>query len=358
MQKESFEFLKKLLETQSPSGFEQGIQRVVKKRMSKFADTIEIDVHGNLIAAINPDAPVRVMLAGHCDQIGFMVTHIADNGYISFSPIGGLDPSVLPGSEVVIMTNEGPLPGVLGYTPVHLLPPAQRGGAIDMSRLWIDVGFDTPAAVKKRVSVGDPATVRLEARRLGKNVLSSPGCDDRVGLFVVMEALRLFRASVRGKKRFPVGLFAVSTVQEEIGLRGAKTSCYGIDPQVGIAVDVTHASDNPGADPKQVGTVKLGSGPTIARGPNINPVIEKLLIETAKKKKLKYQPLSSPGATGTDANMIQVSRSGVAAALLGIPNRYMHTAVELVDLRDLETSAALINETVLRITPKTDFRPS
>ena len=357
MNKESLDFLFKLLETPSPSGFEQPVQKVVRKRMAKYADTIKVDVHGNLIACWNPQGKVRVMLAGHCDQIGMMVNHIDDKGYLHFRAIGGIDPAVLPGAHVTVLTRDGSLPGVIGYKPIHLLSPAERGQAVDINRLWIDIGSKDGKESKARVNVGDPIVYRLGVQRLGKNIIVSPGCDDKVGLFVCMEALRLVAAQAPKKKTHPVALYSVSTVQEEIGLRGARTSCYGVDPLVGIAVDVTHASDNPGADPKTVGTVKFGNGPTIARGANINPVIEKLLVDTAEKKKIKYQPLSSPGATGTDANSIQISRSGVAAALIGIPNRYMHTTVELIDLRDLETASKLIAETVLRITAKMTFVP-
>lgn len=360
MQKESQDFLFKLLETPSPSGFEQDIQRVVKRRMSKYADEITVDVHGNLVASFNPDAKVRVMLAGHCDQIGLMITHIDDKGFVYFEQIGGIDASVLPGTQVEILAREGRIPGVVGHKPVHLVPAADRGKKMELSQLWIDIGADSKAAADKSVQVGDPVTYRLDPRRLGKHAVASPACDDKVGVFVVMEALRILSSRIKGaeKRRFPVALFAVSTVQEEIGLRGARTSCYGLDPQVGIAVDVTHASDNPGAEPKRVGTVKLGGGPTISRGANINPVVEELLVSTAKKKRIPYQPQSAPGATGTDANAIQISRAGVAAGLVGIPNRYMHTQVETVDLRDLEAAAKLIAETVMRISARTSFIPA
>lgn len=356
MKKDSLDFLHKLLETPSPSGFEQDIQRVVKKRMATYADTIDVDVHGNLIACWNPKGSVRVMLAGHCDQIGFMVTHVNDAGYIHFNTIGGIDPAVLPGSTLTILTKTKKIPGIIGHKPVHLLTPEERGRQVALSNLWIDIGAKNGEEARKLISVGDPITYKLGSTMLGDHIISSPACDDKVGLFVCMEALRIV-SQTQSKKKCPIALYSVSTVQEEVGLRGAKTSCFGIDPIAGIAVDVTHASDNPGADPKNIGTVKLGKGPTIARGSNINPILESLLVETAKKKKLSYQPLSSPNATGTDANAIQISRAGVAAALIGIPNRYMHTQVEVCDLRDLETAAKLIAETVVRITKRTSFIP-
>ncbi len=356
MDKAATDFLFRLLETPSPSGFETEIQQVVKKRASRFADEVEIDVHGNLIAVVNPSGKLRVMLAGHCDQIGMMVTHIDDKGYIYFGPIGGLDPTVIPGSRVSIHTRRGLVVGVIGNKPIHLLPESERGKRLELRHLWIDIGAKNGDEAKARVRIGDPITYQLGASRLGKTAITSPGCDDRVGTFVVMEALRLF-SEKRQAKKSQVALFAVSTVQEELGLRGARTASYGIDPAAGIAVDVAHASDNPGAEAKEIGTVKLGAGPTIARGANINPVLEKLLVDTAERLKIAYQPLGMPLASGTDANVMQVNRKGVAAALVGIPNRYMHTQVEVVDLRDLELAVRLVGETALAMTPNMNFVP-
>ncbi|MDD2943623.1 MAG: M42 family metallopeptidase [bacterium] len=357
MQKDQKDFLFSLLDTPSPSGFESAIQRVVRKRAEKYADTVEIDVHGNLTACVNPKGKVRVMLAGHCDQIGLMVTHIDDKGFLYVDQIGGIDAAVLPGTRLMIHGREKSIPGIIGHKPVHLVPANDRGKKIELSAVWVDIGAATAEEAKKVVAVGDPVTFAPYRELLGENILSSQGCDDRVGVYVVMEAMRIFAAEIKKKGSHPVALYAVSTVQEEIGLRGARTSAYGIDPQVGIAVDVTHASDNPGASAKEIGTVLLGQGPTIARGPNINPVLEGLLVETAKKKKLPWQSISAPRATGTDANAIQINRAGVAAALIGLPNRYMHSQVECVDLRDLQNAAQLIAATVLGISNKTSFIP-
>lgn len=360
MQKESYEFLEELLLTPSPSGFEQKIQKKIKKRMSRYADEIRIDVHGNLIAAFNPEAKVRVMLAGHCDQIGLMVHHIDEGGYLYINQIGGIDPVVLPGSPVVVHAESGPITGVIGHKPVHLTSAAERGRPVELSKIWIDIGAKNGTEARKLVSNGDAVTFNLSVRKLGSSsLIAAPGCDNKVGAFVVMEALRIVASKIKGKekKKFPVGVFAVSTVQEEIGLRGAQTSAFGIDPHVGIAVDVTHASDNPGADAKSIGTMKLGSGPGIARGPNINPVLEQIVRETAKKKKIPVQLYAAPRGTGTDANAIQVTRAGVAASLISIPNRYMHTSVEVVDIKDLEMAAKLIAETIMKISARTDFTP-
>lgn len=352
MRNASYEFLKAIQETPSPSGFEQPVQRIVRKYMEPFADGVQTDLHGNVIVALNPAKTPRVMLAGHCDQIGMMVNHFDDNGYIFFKQIGGLDPSVVPGSRVVVHTKHGPVEGVIGRKPVHVLKPEERGGKVELREMWVDIGAKNKKDAQRVVRVGDPITFRLEMVHLGQDLVTSPGFDNKCGTFVVMEALRL--CSIKNIK---CSLFAVSTVQEEVGLRGAKTSCFGIDPHVGIAVDVTHATDYPDIDKRVNGDIKVGRGPTISIGPNINPPLEAMLVRTAKAKRIAHQMEAAPGATGTDANAIQLTRAGVATALVGIPNRYMHTQVEIVSLSDLEGAAKLIAETVTKIDRRTNFIP-
>lgn len=353
MQKEPFDFLKKIEETPSVSGFEQPVAKIIRERMKRHADQITTDVHGNVIAVLNPKGKPRVMLAGHMDQIGLMVRHITDEGYIYFSAVGGIDATVLPGTRITVHNKRGAVEGVIGRKPVHLMKEEERGKAkIDMTELWIDIGVSSKEEALKQVQIADPVTFRLGLTRMGDDLITSPGLDNKVGAFVVMEALRLAKG-----KGLKCALYAVATVQEEIGLRGARTSCYGIDPLVGIAVDVTHATDNPGADKRMAGDVALGKGAVIDIGANINPVVSDLFIDTAKKRKVPHQLSGAPGATGTDANAMQISRSGVAAGLISIPNRYMHTQVEMVSLSDLEACAKLIAETVARIDARTDFTP-
>jgi len=354
MNKESKDFLYSLLKTPSGSGFEHKIQHVVKARMKKYADSIESDLHGNLIVALNPKAKRRVMLAGHCDQIALMIKHIDNDGFIYCSALGGIDSGVLPGTHVTIHTDKGEVKGLVGRKPIHMQSGEERSKMpLDLDGMWIDIGAKDKKEAQKKVQIGDIVTFKLEVTELANNLICSPGLDDKVGLFVAMEALRLCSES-----KISVALFSVSTVQEEVGLRGARTSAYSVDPEVGIAIDVTHASDNPGGGgPKSV-PCKLGAGPTIVRGPNINLVLEKMLIAAAKKAKIKWQPSPAAGLLGNDANSIQVSRNGVAAASLGIPNRYMHTQVEICSLDDLENSAKLLAAFIKSITPKTDFRPS
>lgn len=351
MQKEPFAFLKAIEETPSPSGFEQPVQRLIAKRMKPFADVIRTDVHGNLIVGLNPEGSPRVMLAGHTDQIGLMVKYIDENGYIFCVQIGGIDASVMPGSRVTVHATGGPIDGIIGRKPVHLMKAEERGQKSELRDMWVDLGLPMKD-VKKLVSVGDPITFRLGLDKLGKDYITSPGLDNKAGAWVVMEALR--RVSSR---KIGCALFAVATVQEEIGVRGATTAGYGVDPDVGIAVDVTHATDYPDLDKRTAGDVKMAAGPTITVGANCNPRLTELLISTAKAKRIPYQLEGHPSATGTDARAIQTTRGGVATALVSIPNRYMHTQVEMCNLTDLENAAKLLAETVAKITRRTNFTP-
>jgi len=352
VRRESLQFLKDLLSAPSPSGFEQPAQRVAKRYIGEHADEVRTDVHGNLIAALNLGGSPRVMLAGHCDQIGMMVRYINDQGYLYFSSIGGIDSAVLSGMRVLIHTEKGPIPGVIGRMAIHLLPPEDRGKLPETAKLWIDIGAKDKKHAEKLVSIADAVTFDVPVVELQQDLLTAPGIDDKIGSFVVMEALRLLAGTP-----LKCALFAVSTVQEEVGLRGAVTSTYHVHPDVGIAVDVTHASDYPAADKVKNGELALGKGPVIDRGANINPILAQMLLSTAKKAKIPIQVAAAPGGTGTDANAMQLSRGGVATGLVAIPNRYMHTPSEIISLGDAEKAAKLIAETVKQITPQLSFIP-
>jgi putative aminopeptidase FrvX len=355
---DSKEFLHQLLLTPSPTGAEQPIQRVVRENMKRYADIIDTDLHGNVIVAINPKAERRIMLAGHCDQIALMIRHISSDGFLYVSALGGVDVGALHAAKVTVHTESGPIPGVIGRKPIHAQSADERDKTKnDIEKIWIDIGARSKREAEKRVQIGDTATFELGVIELGNNLFSGPGLDDKVGLFVAMETLRACSTKKRALKNSSVGLFAVSTVQEEIGLRGATTSAYGVDPIVGIAIDVTNASDNPGNENTKATPCLLGAGPTIASGPNINPVVEKMLKAAAKKSRSPFQIAPSTRPLGNDANSIQTSRAGVAAAAIGIPNRYMHTQVEVCSYKDLDWATKIISQFVLSITPKTDFRP-
>jgi len=348
----SLEFLKQLLAAPSPSGFERPVQDVVRRYVSKFADEVRTDVHGNVIAAVNPGGSPRIMLAGHCDQIGMLVTHIDDDGFVYAQTIGGWDPQQLIGQRMTIWSQGGPVPAVIARKPIHLLTDEERKQVVQTKDLWLDIGARDKADAQQSVAIGDPVTLDLGFRSMKNNLASAPGMDDKCGLWVVIEALR--RAA---EMELTCGLFAASTVQEEIGLRGARTAAYGIDPQVGIAVDVTHATDCPTIDQRQLGVVKLGAGPVVFRGPNMNPVVVSGLIEAAERADLPVQPSASGRAQPNDSNAIQINRAGVAAGLVAVPNRYMHSAVEMISLEDIDHAATLLANYAASLKEDADFTP-
>jgi endoglucanase len=352
MNADALTFFKSLLATPSPSGYERPIQDVVRDYVASFADTVTTDTHGNVIVAKNPDAPMRVMLAGHCDQIGFLVTHIDKDGFIYLQPIGGWDAQVLLGQKLTIWSDDGPIFGVIARKPIHLLTPEQRKQVAEIKDLWLDIGAKDEADARAKVRIGDPVTLELGYHDMPNELASSPAMDNKAGLWVVIEALR--RVATGSLK---VGLFAVSTVQEEIGLRGARTSAYGIDPHMGVAVDVTHATDCPTIDKNQNGDIRLGKGPVIYRGPNMNPVVTQRLIDTAEAKKINFQLAAIGRATPNDANALQVTRAGMATGLVSIPNRYMHSPVEMISLPDMDRAADLLAETALSLGGEEDFTP-
>lgn len=353
MDKDAEQFLQELMDTPSPSGFEARIQDLVRRRMLAFTEDVETDVHGNVIGRLNRGAALRVMLAGHCDEIGFLVQHVTDKGFLHIVPVGGVDIPLMPGRRVYVHTEKKKVLGVIGKKPIHLMTDEDRKKVPKAHELWVDIGAKDKKDAEKKVSIGDIVTVAEGFSFIENGLAVSRAFDDKIGAFVVTETLcRLSRV-----KGLNVEVAAVSTTQEEIGLRGAKTSAFGIDPHVGVAVDVGFASDHPGVEKEIVGDVRLGGGPILHRGANINPVVGRLLVETAKKKKIPFQMTAEPRATGTDANVIQITRSGVAAALVSIPNRYMHTPVEIISLDDVENAVRLLEGFIRALKPGMDFTP-
>jgi tetrahedral aminopeptidase len=348
------QFLYDLLRTASPTGHEQPIQRKIHDRLKGIAHAIEPDVHGNLILSLNPQAKQKVMLAGHCDQIGFLVKYISPDGYIYLDKLGGADSGVILGERLVIHAKGGPIEAVVGRKPVHL----QQGTEVQQipvtNKIWLDVGARDDKQVRERVSVGDYVTFKLDVLELQGDLIAAPGLDNKAGLFVCLEALR--QCAQAGCR---VGLHVVSTVQEEIGSRGAATATNKLSPDVGIAVDVVPATDDPGYDlpPQQYVPCKLRGGPTISTGPNTNPVVERMLIDAAGRLDVPYQPDPSGKTAANDARVMQIADSGVAAASVGIPQRNMHTQVEIVSLSDIDAAVRLLVEFVRSVDEQTDFRP-
>jgi endoglucanase len=333
----SINFLKQLLLTPSPSGYEQRIQEVVRTWARPFADAVTTDRHGNVIAVRNPEGRPRIMLAGHCDQLALMVQHIDESGYLYVQPMGGWDMQILLGHRLTLWAADGPIPAVVSRKAPHLLTAEERKKIPEFTDIWVDVGARDRAEAERLVTPGDTITVELSCAELRNGLFTAPGLDDKVGVWTVMETLRLLQG-----KPLEAAVFCVSTVQEEIGLRGATTSAHSIHPAVGIAVDVCHATDTPGNEKKQLGDTRLGNGPVLFRGPNINPRVHERLVAAGKADQIALQVRGVPKATGTDANAIQLARDGVAAGLVGIPNRYMHSPVEVVSLKDLDNAARLL----------------
>jgi endoglucanase len=349
----SHALLEKLLITPSPSGFERPIQDVVRAWARQYADEVRTDRHGNVIAVRRgAEGGPRVMLAGHCDQIALMVQHIDDNGFLYVQPIGGWDMQILLGQNLTVWGRNGGVPGVIARRAPHLMTGDERNKVPQFTDVWVDIGARDRKDAEEIVGPGDPVTFALGYRPLRNRLAASPAMDDKVGLWVVLEALRLLHG-----KPLAVAVYCVSTVQEEIGLRGATTSAYGIHPTVGIAVDVCHATDTPGNDKKQLGDTRLGAGPVVFRGPNINPHVFERLHSTATAHEIPVQVRGVPRATGTDANTMQLCREGVATGLVGIPNRYMHSPVEVVSLEDLDAAARLLAEFCLALTADVDWTP-
>jgi putative aminopeptidase FrvX len=341
--------LDKLLRPAAPSGHE-GPAASAWREEASFA-TLSADGLGSSIARVGEAAPLLAVV-GHIDEIGLVVTHVDEQGFLWFSPIGGWDPQVLVGQRVAVRGRDGLVPGVVGRKPIHLLEPDQRKKVVELKGLHIDVGAADRDEAAELVRVGDPVTIAAEPVRLAGDRLASRAMDNRLGAYVALEALR------RCHERDSLGgsFAAVAAVQEEIGLYGARTSTFELRPDLAVAIDVTHATDAPGVDEKQVGSHPLGSGPAIGRGSTLSPKVFELLVETAEEAGIEHTIGASGRSTSTDADAIQISRSGIPTGLVSIPLRYMHSPVELVDLGDVEATVELIAAFAARLEDGVDLR--
>lgn len=356
MREESFRFLQDLVAAPSPSGYEQPAARVFREYVSRYAMT-STDVMGNSIAFVPGEGEnrIKVMVVGHCDEIGMQVKLIDEHGFIFFGAIGGLDAHLTLGKRVQIHTKNGPILGVIGRKPIHLLEAKDRETVMKLDAQYIDIGAANKAEAEGLVCIGDAITFSGRLERLHGDRVTARGFDDKAGCFVVAEVVRLL---AEAPKKPPVDFYGVASVQEEVGLRGGKTSCYSIDPDVGICVEVFFSSDQPDVDKKLNGDISLGKGPIIPRGSNINHYLFEVLMSTAGAHEIPVQVIGLPRASGTDANVMQVSRSGVATALVTIPLRYMHSPVEVLALSDLENMAKLILESLYSLTDRNLLIPS
>jgi putative aminopeptidase FrvX len=341
--------LEKLLRAAAPSGHE-GPAAAAWREEASFA-ALSFDGLGSSIARIGDASPL-LAIVGHIDEIGLVVTHVDEKGFLWFAPIGGWDPQVLVGQRVEIRGREGTVPGVVGRKPIHLLDAEQRKKAAELKRLHIDVGAADGEEAAALVRVGDPVTIAVEPLRLAGDRLASRAMDNRLGAYVALEALR--RCHERGSLN--ASFAAVAAVQEEIGLYGARTSAFEVRPDLALAVDVTHATDAPGVEEKEIGAHPLGSGPAIGRGSTLSPKVFELLVETAEEAGIEHTIIASGRGTSTDADAIQISRSGIPTGLVSIPLRYMHSPVELVDLGDVEATVELIVAFAERLDGDVDLR--
>ena len=348
----SVTFLKRLLDAPAPSGYETAAARAWRTEAETFADKVTADVAGNSIAEVNPGGSPTIMLDGHIDEIGVIVQYIDDDGYVYIAPIGGWDPQVLVGQRIRFLGASGDVIGVVGKKPIHLMKPDDREHASKFTDLWVDIGALKRDDAESRLSVGDPGVIDSHTHDFPNNRIVSRSIDDRIGAFIVLEALRRY-AEKPGAAR----VVATATTQEEIAWHGggALICAHCINPQIAIVVDVTFATDHPNVEKKEIGDHKMGGGPIIARGSLVSPVVHTMLRDTARKLKMAHAVHAVGRDTSTNADAIHIAREGVATGLVSIPNRYMHSPNEMVDLADVDNAATLIAEFCRSVTAKTDL---
>lgn len=355
MKAQRLEFLKRLLNSPGPSGFEALPAKTWREEAERYADRVEADVAGNSFATLNEGAEPRVMLAGHIDEIGLMITHVDEDGFLYLDGIGGWDTEVLVGQRVRILTRESDVRGVIGKKPIHLMKGEEKEKPSKLKDLWIDIGAKDREAVSSRgVRVGDAAVIDAGVLELDGGLIASRSIDNRIGAFVVLEALRLLSTDSPEAE-----VTAVATAQEEISYSGggARTSAFRLEPHVALVVDVTFATDAPGVEKKEVGEHKIGGGPVLTRGSAAHPVVFERLVAAAEREEIPYSITAAPRHTSTDADAIYLSRSGVPTGVVSVPNRYMHSPNEIVSVDDLERTARLLAAFVRDLGPETDFVP-
>ncbi len=340
------EFLYTLLDNMSVSGNEIELQKKVIAEMKPYCDEIRTDYTGNVISILNPDAPFKVMLAAHIDEIGLIVTYIQENGLIRVAKSGGIFPRTYPGHQVVIHSETGKVYGAVVNNK------GMDKEKLEAGDLYIDIGAKDGDDARRYVQEGDPVHLNTYHQELLNGFLSARAVDDRGCAFIILEALKLAR-----EKGCKIGVYATTTVGEETGSRGAYWAGSAVQPNVAIVVDVTYASDYPGMDPKESGSVKLGKGPVICNSSIANRKVNNLLKAAAKEKDLSYQVESYMGRTYTDADQLHQTGTGVSTALLSLPLRYMHSPCEVCHMDDIETAIQLLAEFLCRIDENTDIDP-
>lgn len=333
MRSASLHFLKTLVNTPSPVGHETRGQRVWLDYAGQFADETFSDAYGNCVAVLNKGGGPRVMLAAHADEIAMAVNYIDDHGFIYVRRMGGVDAAITKAQRIVIHTKNGPVKGVVGNVAPHLTKQEGDPKPPKIHEIFIDIGCPSRAAAEKVVRIGDPITLADEFDLLRGDLAVARAFDNRIGTFAVAETLRLLKES---KTRLRAEVCAVSNVQEEVGLLGARQIAYSLHPDLALVVDVTHATDYPTVSKAQHGDIKIGGGPAITHGGCNHPEIVSRLEEVARRNKIPLQHEAMSASSGTDTDAIFWTRGGIASALISLPNRYMHSPVEIVSLKDLE----------------------
>ena len=334
-----YQFLQRLLNTPSPSGFETRGQKIWVDYVSQFADSVEIDSYGNAYATLNPEGDPTIFISGHMDELGLMVSHISEEGFLYFKGIGGVDRTLIRGQRMTIHGAEGPVPGVTGLLAIHMQEPDDRNKVPELHTMHIDIGVSSRKEADKLVRVGDAVTYSAEFQELAGGRFAARGCDNRIGAWAAAEGLRL--ASLK-KEKLKAKLVAVSTIQEENGLYGASMAGYRVHPDVALVVDVTHATDIPNCSKAKHGEVGMGKGPVLSLGSVNHPVVNERLKKVSKRAGIDLQVEVNPRATGTDADAIFKQRGGIPTVSIGVPNRYMHSPVEMIQYSDLEQTAELL----------------
>jgi putative aminopeptidase FrvX len=346
------DLLQKLLTSPGPPGHEGIPARVWREAAEGFADDVATDRLGTTVARVNGagDHPLMAVV-GHIDEIAVLVSHVTDKGFLHVVQSGGWDAQVLVGQRVEILTRDGVVPGVVGRKPPHLTDAEERKKAVQVKNLHVDIGARDGDEARSMVSPGDQAVITAEPVELPNGRLASRSLDNRLGVFVAIEVAR--RVKEAGGNAGPV--CGVAAVQEEIGAHGARVMAYGLEPDLAVVVDVTHATDAPGVDPGELGDHGLGSGPVITRGAIVSRAVNDLLDEVAEAEGIECATEAAGRATGTDADAVHFSRGGVPSAVVSIPLRYMHSPVEVVDLADVEATIKLLTALALRLESDTSL---
>ena len=354
MHKDSLDFLRTLVNTPSPVGYEARGQRVWLDYVKAFADETFSDAYGNCVAVLNKGGSPRLMLAGHADEISLSVNYITDDGYLYVRKMGGVNPAITKAQRVVIHARGGPVKGAVGNIAPHLMREDDKEARPPkIHEIFVDIGVANRKEAEKLVRIGDPITLADEFDFLQNDVVVARAFDNRIGTFAVAEALRLLKESGR---KLNAEICAVSNVQEEVGLLGSRQIAYALKPDVALVVDVTHATDYPSINKTQHGDIRLGRGPTLMRGGSSHPEVVARIETVAASKRIPLQYQTSGGAGGTDTDAIFWTRGGIASALISLPNRYMHSPVEVVSLKDLEKIPQLMAAFAQSLKPGEQFK--